>query len=423
MKQDKTLHKIVQKLKRDELIRYASNLGLKLDEELDMSKLRKAYVEFILSHPKELLLMLPMADMHIIKKAKDIKVGESVVAVDDRLKPIMVMYGLADMDVPQEDFFNVTIAEDLQPLLVKHIDWAWGNEYNRLRMSVELIAEGLANVLGIVTQDEIRKHLKELLQTDSDEKAAKLLDVVRHYSLLLDSMEYVEDLENWQDKDIRFVSRYGWEDRRKMEQFIIEHSKNIDSTPEFSVEELTRSSGSVLPVVPNLKMDEFMHFLTCRIGLDQTSAYFVCFNLWYYKIHYGEESLDDKQMELYFLKNVLTEEEQELTDRVVEEWMQHLAEFANNMPLWHLRGFTAADYSAEAFVSKLSTEEPLGTMLRKLKKEVNLIKDILNAKEQIFDQTKQSKEDNPWAVQKIGRNDPCPCGSGLKFKKCHGKGV
>jgi preprotein translocase subunit SecA len=21
---------------------------------------------------------------------------------------------------------------------------------------------------------------------------------------------------------------------------------------------------------------------------------------------------------------------------------------------------------------------------------------------------------------KIGRNDPCPCGSGQKFKKCHG---
>ena len=22
---------------------------------------------------------------------------------------------------------------------------------------------------------------------------------------------------------------------------------------------------------------------------------------------------------------------------------------------------------------------------------------------------------------KVGRNDPCPCGSGLKYKKCHGK--
>ena len=24
-------------------------------------------------------------------------------------------------------------------------------------------------------------------------------------------------------------------------------------------------------------------------------------------------------------------------------------------------------------------------------------------------------------AQKVGRNDPCPCGSGLKYKKCHGK--
>jgi SWIM/SEC-C metal-binding protein len=23
--------------------------------------------------------------------------------------------------------------------------------------------------------------------------------------------------------------------------------------------------------------------------------------------------------------------------------------------------------------------------------------------------------------QKVGRNDPCPCGSGKKYKKCHGK--
>jgi preprotein translocase subunit SecA len=25
------------------------------------------------------------------------------------------------------------------------------------------------------------------------------------------------------------------------------------------------------------------------------------------------------------------------------------------------------------------------------------------------------------ADKKVGRNDPCPCGSGLKYKKCHGK--
>jgi preprotein translocase subunit SecA len=25
-------------------------------------------------------------------------------------------------------------------------------------------------------------------------------------------------------------------------------------------------------------------------------------------------------------------------------------------------------------------------------------------------------------VVKVGRNDPCPCGSGLKYKRCHGRG-
>jgi preprotein translocase subunit SecA len=25
--------------------------------------------------------------------------------------------------------------------------------------------------------------------------------------------------------------------------------------------------------------------------------------------------------------------------------------------------------------------------------------------------------------EKVGRNDPCPCGSGKKYKNCHGKGA
>jgi len=31
-----------------------------------------------------------------------------------------------------------------------------------------------------------------------------------------------------------------------------------------------------------------------------------------------------------------------------------------------------------------------------------------------------SKHRRQTARAKAGRNDPCPCGSGLKYKKCHG---
>jgi len=33
-------------------------------------------------------------------------------------------------------------------------------------------------------------------------------------------------------------------------------------------------------------------------------------------------------------------------------------------------------------------------------------------------------DDQPIAIPgmaKVGRNDPCPCGSGKKYKQCHGK--
>ena len=33
------------------------------------------------------------------------------------------------------------------------------------------------------------------------------------------------------------------------------------------------------------------------------------------------------------------------------------------------------------------------------------------------------KQLNPYVFMKIGRNEPCPCDSGKKFKKCHGKGL
>jgi preprotein translocase subunit SecA len=37
-------------------------------------------------------------------------------------------------------------------------------------------------------------------------------------------------------------------------------------------------------------------------------------------------------------------------------------------------------------------------------------------------QTQQTQVTQPIVKEKkVGRNDPCPCGSGMKYKQCHGK--
>jgi len=38
-----------------------------------------------------------------------------------------------------------------------------------------------------------------------------------------------------------------------------------------------------------------------------------------------------------------------------------------------------------------------------------------------IDESTVAATSNSFAGQRVGRNDPCPCGSGKKFKLCHGK--
>ena len=53
------------------------------------------------------------------------------------------------------------------------------------------------------------------------------------------------------------------------------------------------------------------------------------------------------------------------------------------------------------------------------------LKEIHDQAQKIGDQdgsNKSSRNQNIIKKQEVGRNDPCPCGSGKKYKKCHGKG-
>ena len=43
------------------------------------------------------------------------------------------------------------------------------------------------------------------------------------------------------------------------------------------------------------------------------------------------------------------------------------------------------------------------------------------AKNKITNESEEGTKRKPKRVNKVGRNDPCPCGSGKKYKQCCGK--
>ncbi len=125
-------------------------------------------------------------------------------------------------------------------------------------------------------------------------------------------------------------------------------------------------------------------------------------------------------------------------------WREHLAALDHLRQGIHLRGYAQKnpkqEYKREAF-------ELFGALLNAIKLEVtkNLIAVEIRTQEEVpqaddaqhvenvrlqhadyeeaLSAAAEQKRPQPQArtVQKVGRNDPCPCGSGRKYKHCHGK--
>lgn len=62
--------------------------------------------------------------------------------------------------------------------------------------------------------------------------------------------------------------------------------------------------------------------------------------------------------------------------------------------------------------------DPAGLMLFALEKLTGKKAETMTKKPPVFNEPRRILAQQPAAKQKVGRNDPCPCGSGKKFKNC-----
>ena len=67
-------------------------------------------------------------------------------------------------------------------------------------------------------------------------------------------------------------------------------------------------------------------------------------------------------------------------------------------------------------VATLDREQPLASMDDAIEELVVTVADLWDLTQKSRYHVETIKRDTP----KLGRNDPCHCGSGKKFKKCHG---
>ncbi len=129
-------------------------------------------------------------------------------------------------------------------------------------------------------------------------------------------------------------------------------------------------------------------------------------------------------------KEITDEFEKVITLQVLDNyWMEHINTMSHLREGIHLRGYAQEDplraYTMEGF-------DLFDSMLQKIDKDVsifllkaeirqNIERKEVSKKKITNESGGESTKKTPKRVKKIGRNDPCPCGSGKKYKNCCGK--
>ena len=153
--------------------------------------------------------------------------------------------------------------------------------------------------------------------------------------------------------------------------------------------------------------------------------------------------------EVWTSENMRRIERIALLKTIDERWKEHLREMEEFKEGIHLRGYGQKDplieYKKEGFemfmqlLDRVTTEvvefvfraEPAAEMEKQMIKRARALRTVhasadgmgfSGGGEESTDERPAQVSHTPIkAEQKVGRNDPCPCGSGKKFKHCHGK--
>ena len=340
-----TMSELVRRIGYDDLYTYAETLHLDIPDGLSLKDLRQAYTEAVLSQPQLVLSQMCREDLMRIKElGENPEWGDDVPFYQECITPLMVHYGFAQEGWKDDSHYAVRIASDFRQAVMPHIDEAMNIKANMVRLMIESIVEGLANLYGEVNRKDVVGFLKKYLMKDSEVDIDAVFDFAWQYSMQLDWM--VQPVEGYDGPDsdapddkVIFSSRYGWDDNDAFRRATAQQSAHVMHRHPFGEEEVLAAARGLLPFVPNKRHDAFADFLTKRLNVSQNEVDIVCYCLWLRAQHEGDEDYEGITWQEFFDEVLLAEADDKLKAEAVKE----LNAYMDSMPRWTLKGYAPCE--------------------------------------------------------------------------------
>ncbi len=246
-------------------------------------------------------------------------------------------------------------------------------KWERQRLIVDYIAAA-ANLYGACE----RSKLLEIFNSQNAEAATADEVDLAGLKLMYPHQEYDVYEDYW-------ISNYFEDDNREELAELLELSRNKPYYIPPKTEFLRYADNLYTP--STLQFEKLKTYISRHVVRDRELAETVADNI---RLASSMEAPLDELLDEFLMLNI------ELSEQQIDGLLPLLVELRNNTRLWANRGFTPVEMRSLFTPPAASlASRPMGTMLKP-------------------DFARNA------AAPKVGRNDPCPCGSGKKHKKCCG---
>ena len=410
----KTLADLMENQYKGSLTDFAEEFGFDIDESISEKEFRKQYAQALKDNVVRVMSMLPISELKLLEHLKkNPKPGNTLDCYEDYCSKLMVIYGLAGEWWDEDENYYIWVPDDLWQMMKPHVEEVLADPHVQHRVTIENTILGLANLYGQVNLGFVEKELVRLGQVQTIEGAKVAVSACMDDSLLLKFTQHQTGrlTDEPSEDTLLFLSPYGWDMPSELDDEIKKRESLAKDYHLFTIVEVMYAAVMPMPRIANPMHDAFFSLLTEDLNYNDWLASEICHGLWYREMHKYEEDFEEEDPGQYFREEVLYDYDS--SDSLFRKAMKLLDDYLSNMPHWQLKGHTPIEAHG------LLSEEDKATKRKRQESKSYHDDDYISPKDWMANLGVTMPI---IAEKKPGRNEPCPCGSGKKYKNCCGRG-
>ena len=352
-------------------------LGCELKSSLRKSEMATGLADYIINRSDEWLRCLPQRELDLMEIMVKMEKGSEFRTFPQPYSTMMETFGFITEE-RTDDSSTFTIVPALYDSIKERLPMALSFRRANGYMEFEALLMGILNIYGLVEHKKVVEIFSSIYDFESNPQLAVQSIQFLFESFLMkmnvvrkDDVVYLQTIIRNEDLDELIFERENRAEIKDYRQFSKEEFMAAGFDPLYPFVGKDSPTGK--------KLTAFMK----KVGMGEKERNVTGTLVW---LSAQEGGTKGPLGAIHLFDGLLKGFDQ------VQEMMGVVQEYTNNVPKWIFKGYSSHEvfekYEKPSLQPLPDKMPPVGFGM---------------------------------GIPRVGRNDPCPCGSGLKYKKCHGK--